>query len=173
MIWATVSSQSCFCWLYRASPSSAAKNIINLTSVIDHLVMSMCRVISCVVGRECLLWPVCSLGKALLPFALLHFVLQDQTCLLLQVSHDFLLLRSSLLWWKGRLFLVLVLYDLVGLHRIFQLQHLRHQSLGHRLTLLLNGSPWKQTDIILSFLRLHISSAFGTLLLTMRATPFF
>ena len=30
MIWATVSSQSCFCWLYRASPSLAAKNIINL-----------------------------------------------------------------------------------------------------------------------------------------------
>ena len=30
MIWATVSSQSCFCWLYRASPSLAAKDIINL-----------------------------------------------------------------------------------------------------------------------------------------------
>ena len=33
MIWATVSSWSCFCWLYRASPSLAAKNIINLISV--------------------------------------------------------------------------------------------------------------------------------------------
>jgi len=30
MIWATVSSWSCFCWLYRASPSLAAKNIISL-----------------------------------------------------------------------------------------------------------------------------------------------
>ena len=29
---------------------------------------------------------MCSLGKTLLAFALLHFVLQDQTCLLLQVS---------------------------------------------------------------------------------------
>ena len=29
-----VSSQSCFCWLYRASPSSASKNIINLISVL-------------------------------------------------------------------------------------------------------------------------------------------
>ena len=28
MIWATVSSQFCYCWLYRASPSSAAKSII-------------------------------------------------------------------------------------------------------------------------------------------------
>ena len=34
MIWATVNSQSCFCWLYRASPSLAAKNIINLISVL-------------------------------------------------------------------------------------------------------------------------------------------
>ena len=34
MIWATVSSQSCFCWLYTASPSLAAKNIINLISVL-------------------------------------------------------------------------------------------------------------------------------------------
>jgi len=32
MIWATVSSWSCLCWLYRASPSLAAKNIINLLS---------------------------------------------------------------------------------------------------------------------------------------------
>ena len=34
MIWATVSFQSCFCWLYRASSSLAAKNIINLISVL-------------------------------------------------------------------------------------------------------------------------------------------
>ena len=31
MIWATVSSRFCFCWLYRASPSLATTNIINLT----------------------------------------------------------------------------------------------------------------------------------------------
>ena len=34
--------------------------------------MSMCRIFSCVVGRGCLLWPMCSLGKTLLAFALLH-----------------------------------------------------------------------------------------------------
>ena len=34
MIWATVSSQSCFYWLYRASPSLAAKDIINLILVL-------------------------------------------------------------------------------------------------------------------------------------------
>ena len=34
MIWATASPRSCFCWLYRMSPSLAAKNIINLISVL-------------------------------------------------------------------------------------------------------------------------------------------
>ena len=34
MIWARASSESCFCWLYRAFPSLAAKNIINLISVL-------------------------------------------------------------------------------------------------------------------------------------------
>ena len=34
MIWAKVSSWSCFCWLYRASPSLAAKSIMNLILVL-------------------------------------------------------------------------------------------------------------------------------------------
>ena len=37
---------------------------------------------------------VCSLDKSLLAFDLLHFVLQGQICLLLQVSLDLLLLHS-------------------------------------------------------------------------------
>ena len=40
------------------------------------------------------------------------------------------------------------------------------------LRVILNGLPWKRTEIILSFLRLHPGIAFWTLLLTMRATPF-
>ena len=43
--------------------------------------MSVCRVFSSVVGRGCLLWPVLSLGKTLLAFALLHSVLQGQICI--------------------------------------------------------------------------------------------
>ena len=73
--------------------------------------------------------PVCSLGKALLAFALLHFVLQGQIFLLLQVSLDFLL-------WKGHLFWVLVPEGLVGLHRTVQLQLLQHYLLGYRRGLL-------------------------------------
>jgi len=103
---------------------------------IDHLVMPMCRAVSCVVGRGCLLWPVCSLGKILLAFPLLHLVLQGQTFLLLQVSLDFLLLHFSPLWWKEHLFWVLVLEDLVGLHRTVELQLLQHEWLGYRLGLL-------------------------------------
>ena len=136
MIWATVSSRSCFCWLYRASPSLPAKNIINLISVLT-IWWCPCVVFSCVVGRGCLLWPVHSLGKTLLAFALLHSILQDQIFLLLQVFLDFLLLRSSPLLWKGHLFWVLVLDGPVGLHRTIQLHPLQYYWSGHRL-----GLPW-------------------------------
>ena len=100
--------------------------------------MFMCRVFACVIGRGCLLWPVHSLGKTLLAFALLHSVLQGQICLLLQVFPDYILLHSSPLLWKGHLFWVLVLKALVGLHRTIQLQLqlLQHYWLGHRLGLL-------------------------------------
>ena len=39
-------------------------------------------------------------------------------------------------------------------------------------TVILNGLPWKRIEIILSFLRLHPSNVFWTLLLTMMVTPF-
>ena len=94
MIWATVSSWSCFCWLYRASPSLVTKNIINLISG-STIWWCPCVQSSHVVGRRCWLWSVHSLGKTLLAFALLHSVLQGQICLLLQVFLDFLLLHSS------------------------------------------------------------------------------
>ena len=133
MIGATFSCQSYFCWLYRASPSLAAKNIINLISVLTIWWCPCVDLLLCYWKRECLLWPVCSLRKTLLAFALLHFVRQGQTCLLLMLSLDFLLLHSSPLWWKGHLFGVLVLKDLVGLHRTVQLQFLQRYWLGHRL----------------------------------------
>ena len=80
-----------FCWLYRASPSLAAKNIINLISV-STIWWCPCIESSLVVfGRGCLLWSVCCLGKTLWAFSLLHSVLQGQIFLLLQVFLDFLL----------------------------------------------------------------------------------
>ena len=95
----------------------------------------MCIAVSCVVGR-CSLWPVHSVSKTLVAFALLHFIYQDQTCLLIQVSFDFQLLHSSTLWWKGHLFMVLVPEGLVSYHRIIQLQLLQYYRLGYRLGLL-------------------------------------
>ena len=53
--------------------------------------MSMCRVVSYVVGTYC--YDQCVLLAKLL--VLPHFILQGQTCLLLQVSLDFPLLHSS------------------------------------------------------------------------------
>ena len=66
----------------------------------------------------------------LFAFALPHFILQSQTCLLFWVSLEFLLLHFNPLWWKRHLFLVLVLEDLVGLRRTSQLQLLQHWWLG-------------------------------------------
>ena len=134
-----VSSQSCFCWLYRVSLSLAANRS---DFGIDHLVMSMCRLVSCVVGRGCLLWPVHSLGKTLLAFALLHSVLQGQICLLTTgiswlpiFAFQSPLMKKTSFFGGG-----LVLEGLVRLHRTVQLQLLHHCLLG-QITVML-----KQTD---------------------------
>ena len=74
---------------------------------------------------------------------------------------------------KRTFFWVLVLKRLVGLHRTVQLQLLQRYWLGHRLGLLWYwmvclGNEQRS----LSFLRMHTSTAFWTLLLTMMATSF-
>ena len=135
--------------------------------------MSMVRVFSCVVGRGCLLWPVHSLDKTLLAFALLPFVLQGKTCLLLQVSLYFLHLHSSPLWWKEHLLGMLVLEGLVGHHRTVSFSYFSITGRGIDLDYCdVECLSWERTEIILSCLRLHPSTAFWTLLLTMMATPF-
>ena len=112
-----------------------------------------------------------SLCKTLLAFALLHFVLQGQTCLLLQASLDFLLLHSSPLIMKKTYFWVLVLEGLVG--RIELLSFFSITSWGIDLDYCdIECFALEKTEIILLFLRLHPSTALQTLLLTMRATLF-
>ena len=97
--------------------------------------MSMCRVFSCVVGRGCLLWPVCSwqnsnsLGPA--PF---------------HIPRPNLPVTPGVSWLptfafqspvaKGHIILVLVLEGVVDLHRTIQFQLLEHQWVGHRFGLL-------------------------------------
>ena len=124
-IWAIVSSQSCFCWQYRASPSLAANNIINLILVLTiwwrpcvesslvlleevfamHSVfswqnsVSLCPASFCTPSSNLLVPP----GISCLP----TFALQSPR-----------MNRTSVL--------VLVLEGLLVLHRIFQLQLLQH-----------------------------------------------
>ena len=132
MIWATVSFWSCFCWVYRASPSLATKNIISLISV---LAIWWCPCVeSCVVGRGCLLWPVCSLGKTI-SFCTASF----------WTPRPNLLVTPGISWLPTFVFqspmmkqtcFFGVLKGLIGLHRTVQLQLLQHYFLRHRLGLL-------------------------------------
>ena len=80
-------------------------------------------------------------------------------------SLDFLLLHSSPLWWKGHPFFG------VSFRRPCRSSQNHSTSASLALmvgaqtwiTEILNGLPWKWTEIILSFLRLHLSTAFRTL----------
>ena len=133
MIWATFSSWSCFCWLYRASPSLAAKNIINLILV---LTMWWCPCVESslmllgegVCYDQCVLWQN---SISLCP-ASLH------------IPRSNLPVTPGISWLPTfafqspimkRTFLGGILKGFVGLHRTIQLQLLQHYCLGHRLGL--------------------------------------
>ena len=108
--------------------------------------MPMCKIIYCVVLKWCLH----SLHKTLLSFALVHFVLQGQTCLLLQASLDFLFLHSDPLMMKKMSFFgggVLEFCQenaLVIANTVFQ-QHKRRLYTWTSP----DGQYWNQTDYIL------------------------
>ena len=140
---------------------------------VDHLVMFMCKIFSCVVGRGCLLWQVCSFGKTLLAFACFIPSKVKFAC----YSRCFLIYYFCIPvpYNEKNIFCgVLVLKGLLGLHRTVQLQLLQHYWLVHRLGLLWYwmvciGNEqrsfccfWDCTQVL-----------YSGLLLTMRATPFF
>ena len=159
MIWAIVSSWSCFCWLYRASPSLAAKSKINLISM---LTIWWCpRVESSLVLLEegvCydqhvllakLYWPL----PCFILYSKAKFACYSR-CFL--TSYFCILVR-----YNAKDIGVLIIEGLVGLHRTVQLQLLQHYWLGITwITVILNGLPWKRTEIILPFMRMHPSAAF-------------
>ena len=82
-----------------ASLSLAAKNIINLISVLT-IWWCPCIQSSLVLLEEAVCYDHPS-QNSVLACVLLHFVAK---CLLFQVSLDFLVLHSSSLWWKVYLF---------------------------------------------------------------------
>ena len=64
--------------------------------------MSVCTVISCVVGQRCLLWPVHSLGKTLLAFAC--FTLHSKvnlTCYSRYLLTSYFCIPVSFMKWSG------------------------------------------------------------------------
>ena len=122
MIWATVSSWSCFCWLYRASPSLAAKNRINLISV---LTIWWCP------GVESLLlycWKMMFAMTSVFSWQNSISLCPAPFC----TTRPNLPVTSGISWlptfafqspiMKGHHFGVLALEGLVGLHRTVQLQ---------------------------------------------------
>ena len=122
MIWATVSSWSCVCWLYRVSPSLAAKKIIWFWywPSCDVYVLSCWKWVFAMTSAF-------SSQNSVIPFPASFCTPRPN----LPVTPGiFLLLHSSPLWWKGYLLWVLVLEGLVGLHRIVQLQLLQHSGWG-------------------------------------------
>ena len=115
MIWATVSSQSCFCWMYRASPSSAAKNIINLISVLT-IWWCPCVESSLVLLEKAVCYDQCVLlAKLCLP--LTCFILYSKAQFACSRVSWLPTLHPSPLEWKGHLFWGLLLESLVDLHR--------------------------------------------------------
>ena len=88
MILATVSSWSCFCWLYRASPSLAAKNIISLISVLT-IWWCPCVESSLVLLEEGVCYDQCIfLAKLLLVFSLLTLEIISRICTVIQGWYD-------------------------------------------------------------------------------------
>ena len=133
MTWVTVSSWSCFCYLYRASPSLAAKNIINLISVLTvwwcpcDLLCCWKRVLTMINAFSC---------QNLVSLCPASFCTPRPNLPVTPGISWFLLLHSSPLCWKGHLFLALILEGLVGFHRTILFLFIQHLWLGHRLGLL-------------------------------------
>ena len=168
MIWATVNSRSCSCWLYRVSPSLAAKNIINLILVLTIL-WCPCVVTFWVVGNGCFLWLVRSLDKTISLRPASFCTPRPNFPVNPGISwRPTFAFQSSMM--KRLLFLMLVLEGVIGLHRSTWAslhQWLEEQTWITVMLICLGNKPrsfghfWGCTQV------LH----FG-LLLTTRATPF-
>ena len=137
MIWATVSSQSCFCWLYWASASLAAKNIISLISILT-IWWCPCVESSLVLLEEGVCYNQCIL-LAEPYYPLPCFILYSKAkfacysrCFLTSYFCIPVTYNEKDIFWGA-----LVLEGLVGLDRTIQLQLLQHYRSRHRL-----GLPW-------------------------------
>ena len=135
MIWATVSSPSCFSWLYRASPSLAARNIINLISVLTIWWCPRVQSSFVLLQRVFAMTSAFSWQNSISPCPASFHTPRPNLPVTSDVSWlPTFAFQSPIM--KRTFFWMLVLEDLVGLHRIIQLQLLQHYWLEHRLELL-------------------------------------
>ena len=140
MIWAIISSRSCICWLYRASPSSTAENIINLMSVLT-IWWCPCVESSLVYLEEGACYDQCILLANFVSLCPASFYYPRPN---VSVTPGVFWLPTFALQspiMKRTSFLgVLVLKGLVDLHRTVQLQLLQHYWSEHTcITVILNG----------------------------------
>ena len=119
----------------------------------------MCRVVSWIVGRDCLLWPVFSWQNSVSLCPASFCTPRPNLPVTLGISWLPTFSFQSSMLKRTSFFLVLVLEGLVGPHRTFQLQ-LSALVVGAQtwITVTLNGLLWKWTKIVLSFLRLRSTS---------------
>ena len=122
MTWATVSSQSCFCWLYGASPSLAAKNIVILILVLT-IWWCPCIESSLVLLEEGVCYDQCiflaKLYQSLpcfIPYSKAKFACYSRYLLTSYFCIPVHYGEKDIFWGE------LVLEALVGLHRTIQLQ---------------------------------------------------
>ena len=168
---ATISSRFYFYLLCRASSSFAAKNISNLIWYWSSGDVHVWNCLLCCLERVfamtiMIFWQsyvsLCSASFCTPRSKLPVFLGISWFLLLYPIPYDE---KDSFFWSFSS--------NVTGLHKTSQLQPLWHQRLEHRLGLLW---CWMfclgKKQIILSFLRLHPSSIFWTLLLTVRATSF-
>lgn len=113
-------------WVYRQDDS-----------IKNHLVMSMCKAMSCVIDKGSLVWPVPSLGRIQLIF-LSCFILYSKAKLACYSSHLLTFSFCIPIHYddKNIFHLQLALGNHVCLHRTDQCELLHNQDSGQRLALL-------------------------------------
>ena len=138
MVQATVSSRSCFNWLYKASPSLVAKNMTNLILVLT-IWWYPCVELSFVLLEKgvcydqwILLTKLCKLCPTSFCTPRQNLPVTSGISWVSTFALQFTMMKRTSFFF----FFMFVLEGLVGLHRTGQLQFLWHQWLGHGL-----GSP--------------------------------
>ena len=125
MIWATVSSWSCFCSLYRVGYKKYNQSYFGN----DHLVISIYSLFLCCWNRLFATTSVFSWQNSI-SLCPASFCTPRPN---LPITPGVSWLPTFAFQWKGYLFWMLVSKDPVGLLRTIQLQLLQHYWLGHRL----------------------------------------